>query len=200
MFEVLDHIGLIAFAVSGILTAAKRKIDIVGGYVIAFITALGGGTIRDLLLYEEVAWTTSFSQVTVVIVAATLGIIFHKILMKWKRTLLIFDAVGISVFTIIGVQKGIAHEQMYVIAVSLGMITATFGGLLRDVLCNDIPIIFQQEMYAIPCLAGGALYLLGDYFGFGNTSWLIWGSVLFIIAFRILAINFSWRSPIIKNL
>ena len=101
MFEVLDHIGLIAFAVSGILTAAKRKIDIVGGYVIAFITALGGGTIRDLLLYEEVAWTTSFSQVTVVIVAATLGIIFHKILMKWKRTLLIFDAVGISVFTII---------------------------------------------------------------------------------------------------
>jgi|SRR5690554_7122369 len=199
MLEVLDHIGLVAFAISGVLTAANRNLDILGGYVIAFITALGGGTIRDLLLNEDVAWMTSVTQVGVVIAAATFGIIFRGKLKTWRRTLSIFDTIGISVFTIVGVQKGLSHDQLPLTAVFLGMITATFGGLLRDVLSNEIPMIFRKEIYAIPCLVGGSLYLLGDYFGYGDTLWLLWGSILFIIVFRTLAVLFSWKLPLIRE-
>ncbi|HLW29831.1 MAG TPA: trimeric intracellular cation channel family protein [Brumimicrobium sp.] len=199
MLEILDHIGLLAFAISGVLTAANRNLDILGGYIIAFITALGGGTIRDLLLNVDVAWMTSFSQVAIVIVGGTIGIIFRKKLKTWRRTLSIFDTVGISVFTIVGVQKGLAHDQLPLTAVFLGMITATFGGLLRDVLSNEIPMIFRKEIYAIPCLVGGAFYLMGDYFGHGDTTWLLWSSIVFIIAFRTLAVLFSWKLPLIRE-
>ena len=199
MLEILDHIGLFAFAISGVLTAANRNLDILGGYIIAFITALGGGTIRDLLLNVDVAWMTSFSQVAIVIAGGTIGIIFRRKLKTWRRTLSIFDTVGISVFTIVGVQKGLAHDQLPLTAVFLGMITATFGGLLRDVLSNEIPMIFRKEIYAIPCLVGGAFYLLGDYFGQGDTTWLLWSSIVFIIAFRTLAVLFSWKLPLIRE-
>src|SRR5690554_4351317 len=107
MLEILDHVGLFAFAISGMLTAANRNLDILGGYIIAFITALGGGTIRDLLLNTDVAWMLSFSQVLVVIAGGTFGIIFRGKLKSWRRTLSIFDTVGISVFTVVGVQKGL---------------------------------------------------------------------------------------------
>lgn len=199
MLEILDHIGLAAFALSGTLTASNRKLDVLGGYIIAFITALGGGTIRDLLIHVDVAWISSTSQITVVFLAATIGIFFQGQLRKLKTPLMLFDTIGIAVFTIIGVKKGVNHEEMYVIALSLGLITATFGGVLRDVLCNEIPIIFRAELYAIPCLAGGGLYLIGDFLGFGDTSWLMWTSIIFIMGFRGLAIIFSWKSPIIKK-
>ena len=199
MLEVLDHIGLFAFAISGVLTAANRNLDILGCYIIAFITALGGGTIRDLLLNVDVAWMTSLSQLLVVIAGATIGIVFRKKLRSWRRTLSIFDTVGISVFTIVGVQKGLSHDTLAITAVFLGMITATFGGLLRDVLCNEIPLIFKKEIYAIPCLLGGSIYLLGDYFGQGDTIWLLWSSMVFIVTFRTLAVLFSWRLPLIRE-
>lgn len=198
MLEILDHIGLFAFALSGVLTAANRNFDALGGFVIAFITALGGGTVRDMLLNDTVAWTTSSSQIAVVIIAATMGILLRKWLRKWKRMLFIFDTIGIATFTIIGVQKGLEHEQLYIVAIFLGMITATFGGLIRDVLCNETPLIFREEMYAIPCLAGGIFYLLGGHLGFSNSVGLLWLSILFIIAFRTLAVVFSWKSPLMK--
>lgn len=199
MLEILDHVGLAAFALSGTITASNRKLDVLGGYIIAFITAIGGGTIRDLLINVDVAWISSISQITVVFVAATIGIFFQGILRKLKTPLMLFDTIGIAVFTIIGVKKGINHGEMYIIALSLGLITATFGGLLRDVLCNEIPIIFRAELYAIPCLAGGGLYLIGEFIGFGDSSWLMWISIIFIMIFRGLAIVFSWKSPIIKK-
>ena len=111
MLEILDHIGLFAFALSGVLTASYKKFDAIGGYVIAFTTALGGGTIRDILLHQEIAWTTSASQITIVMIAATIGILFHNLLERWKRTLFLFDTIGIATFTIIGVQKGIEHNH-----------------------------------------------------------------------------------------
>lgn len=199
MLEILDHVGLAAFALSGTITASNRKLDVLGGYIIAFITAIGGGTIRDLLINVDVAWISSISQITVVFVVATIGIFFQGILRKLKTPLMLFDTIGIAVFTIIGVKKGINHDEMYIIALSLGLITATFGGLLRDVLCNEIPIIFRAELYAIPCLAGGGLYLIGEFIGFGDSSWLMWISIIFIMIFRGLAIVFSWKSPIIKK-
>lgn len=197
MLDILNHIGLFAFAISGVLTAANRKLDLLGAFIIAFITALGGGTIRDLLLSDSVAWMQSFTEIAIVGLAATIGILFRNILRKWRRTLSIFDTIGISVFTIVGVQKGLGHDQMYVVALFLGMITATFGGMIRDVLCNEIPLIFREELYAIPCLVGGAIYLLGNYLGQGDTSWLLWSSIAIITIFRTLAVKFSWKSPVL---
>ena len=152
MLELFDQIGVFVFAISGMLTAADRNLDLLGGYIIAFITALGGGTVRDLLLNVDIAWMSSLSHVVIVIVAGTLGVLFRKRLKSFRRTFFIFDTIGIAIFTIVGVQKGLDHGQIALTAIFLGMISATFGGLLRDVLCNEIPLIFRKEIYAITCL------------------------------------------------
>lgn len=200
MLLLLDHLGVLFFAISGMLTAADRNLDVLGGYVIAFITALGGGTLRDLLLNVDVAWMGSLTHVITVFIGGSIGIFFQNKLKNLRRTFFIFDTLGIAFFTIVGVQKGLGYNQIPVTAMFLGMVTATFGGLIRDVLCNEIPLIFRKEIYAIPCLTGGAVYLLGDYFGFGSQVWLLWSSVAFIALFRTLAVIFSWEMPLIKEL
>lgn len=200
MLVLLDHIGVLVFAISGMLTAADRSLDVLGGYIIAFITALGGGTLRDLLLNTDVAWMGSLLQVLTVIVGGTIGIIFRSYLKKLRRTLFIFDTTGIAIFTIIGVQKALSFDQIALTAVFLGMISATFGGLIRDVLCNQIPLIFRKEIYAIPCLTGGSIYLLGDYLGFASQAWMLWACILIIILFRTFAVIFSWELPLIREI
>lgn len=200
MLLLLDHLGVLVFAISGMLTAADRNLDVLGGYIIAFITALGGGTIRDLLLNVDVAWMGSLTHLITVFVGGTIGVFFQSRLRSLRRTFFIFDTLGIAIFTILGVQKGIDEEQFGVTAVFLGMISATFGGLIRDVLCNEIPLIFRKEIYAIPCLLGGSFYLLGDFLGFGGMAWLLWSSAAFIALFRTFAVIFSWKLPLIKEL
>lgn len=201
MLTLLDHIGVFVFAISGMLTAADRSLDILGGYIIAFITALGGGTLRDLLLNVDVAWMGSVVQVSMVVAGGTFGVLFRSYLKRLRRTLFIFDTVGIAIFTIIGVQKGLADEQFGVTVVFLGMISATFGGLIRDVLCNEIPLIFRKEVYAIPCLLGGTTFFLGSYYlGLGDSLWLLWSSIAIIITLRTLAVVFSWELPLIREI
>lgn len=200
MISLLDHIGVLVFAISGMLTAADRNLDVLGGYIIAFITALGGGTIRDLLLNVDVAWMGSLTHLITVFIGGTVGLFFQSRLKQLRRTFFIFDTLGIAIFTILGVQKGIESEQFAVTAIFLGMISATFGGLTRDVLCNEIPLIFRKEIYAIPCLVGGTMYFLGDFLGFGGQLWLLWSSAAFIALFRTFAVIFSWKLPLIKEL
>lgn len=200
MLEILNYIGLLAFAISGAITAGKRNLDLLGGYIIAFITALGGGTIRDLLLGTNIAWLSSINEIIIVLIGATIGIFFNQKAVRWSKTLGIFDTIGIAFFTITGVQKGLTFEQLPLIAVILGMVTATFGGLTRDVLCNEIPMIFKKEIYAVPCLFGGSCYLIGVYFGFAGASWLLWGCVLLIITFRTLAVKLHWQFPLISDI
>lgn len=200
ILEIFNYIGLLAFAISGAITAEKRNLDLLGGYIIAFITALGGGTFRDLLLGANVAWLSSVNEILVVFIGATIGIFFNRKAVKWSKTLGIFDTIGIAVFTITGVQKGLSFHQIPLIAVTLGMVTATFGGLTRDVLCNEIPMIFRKEIYAIPCLFGGGCYLLGVYFGYEKTAWLLWSCILLIILFRTLAIKNQWQLPLIRDI
>ncbi len=197
---LLDHIGVFFFAISGFLAAGERNLDLFGGYIIAFITAFGGGTLRDILLNTDVAWMQSLSHVSVVIIGATVGLLFKKHLKKLRKTFFIFDTLGISFFTIVGVQKGLAHDQIAVTAIFLGMISATFGGLFRDVLCNEIPLIFRKEIYAIPCLTGAGFYITGDYFGFGSTTWLLTSCVALIAIFRTCAVRYNWKMPIINEL
>jgi uncharacterized membrane protein YeiH len=197
---VLDHIGVFFFSISGLLAAGERNLDILGGYIIAYITALGGGTIRDLLLNVEIAWMGSVSIVLTIFIGATVGLIFRNSLKKLRKTFFIFDTLGIAFFTIVGTQKALGLDQIPITAMFLGMITATFGGLTRDVLCNEIPLIFRKEIYAIPCLIGAAIYLLGDYFGYSGEAWLLLTGVGIIIAIRTMAVRYSWKMPLIKEL
>jgi len=200
MLILLDHIGVLVFAISGMLAAAEENLDLLGGYIIAFIAALGGGTIRDLLLNADIAWMSSLSHVLTVIIGGTFGIIFRNSLKKLRKTFFIFDTLGISLFTILGVQKGLSYEQIPLTALFLGMISATFGGVLRDVLCNQVPLIFRKEIYAIPCLLGGSVYIAGIYFGFSIELSLVLISMGLIAVIRTLAVRFNWRMPLIKEL
>lgn len=197
---IADHIGVFFFALSGILAATERNLDLLGGIIIAFITALGGGTIRDLLLNIEIAWFSSLSHIIVVLIASLLGILLSKSLRKLRKTFFVFDTLGIALFTIFGLQKGLDHNQLAITAIFLGLISATFGGVIRDVLCNEIPLIFRKEIYAIPCIIGAFIYTLGGYMGIEDSTLLLLVSSGIIVVIRTLAVFYSWRVPLLKEL
>jgi uncharacterized membrane protein YeiH len=198
--SILDHVGVFFFAISGVLAASERNLDVFGGYIIAFITALGGGTIRDLLLNIDIAWMSSVTHIATIIIGGTIGIAFQHKLKRLRKTFFIFDTLGIAFFTIVGTQKALLYGQIPFTAMALGMISATFGGLTRDVLCNEIPLIFRKEIYAIPCIAGSALYLTGNHFGFGGEVWMMLLSIAIIVLIRTLAVRYRWEMPLIKEL
>jgi uncharacterized membrane protein YeiH len=159
---LLDYLGVFVFAMSGLLTAMEKRLDLFGGLIIAFVTAMGGGTLRDLLLNVDVVWILEPIYIYIVLFGALIAILFKKTLGKIRRTIFLFDTVGIAFFTIIGVQKAILLDMSFVIIVIFGVITAAFGGVIRDILCNEIPLIFRKEIYATACLLGGGLYVLLD--------------------------------------
>ena len=200
IIEVLDIIGVFFLAISGILTAADKGLDFFGGYIIAFIAALGGGTIRDLFLNTTIAWMHDMVLITTVLIGATVGMIFRVKLRKLRKTFFVFDTLGMSVFAIAGVQKGLEYEQLFFVCLLLGVISASFGGVIRDVLCNDIPLIFRKEVYATACLAGAVIYLIGTYLGFRDEVWLLSVSMLSIILIRTFAVYKKWHMPLLKDI
>jgi uncharacterized membrane protein YeiH len=197
---VIDHLGVFFFAVSGLLAATERNLDVFGGFIIAFITALGGGTVRDLLLNTDIAWLFSYTHIITVLSASILGIIFSKQMRKLRKTFFIFDTLGISLFTILGVQKALDYNHLAITSVFLGMISATFGGVIRDVLCNEIPLIFRKEIYAIPCLTGAVVYICGLYILEVDSLLLFIISICIIAVFRTFAVYYGWRVPLLKEL
>lgn len=190
---VLEIIGTLVFAISGALTAAEKKFDLMGVLIIAFVTALGGGTVRDLIIGSfPVSWLTQPILLLIIALGVSLAFIFSKKLNKLRKTLFLFDAIGLGLFAIAGMQKALNHDIIPVYAVICGMITATFGGMLRDILCNDIPIIFRKEIYATAGLFGAALYLALGYLQIEpNTNYII--SIGTVIAIRVLAVRYNIR-------
>lgn len=199
VLDVIDHVGVFFLAISGVLTAADKDMDFFGGYIIAFIASLGGGTLRDLLLNTDVAWMSSMSLILTVMLGATLGIFFQHSLKRMRKTFFVFDTLGMSLFTIAGLQKGLEFDQLPFVALLLGVITATFGGVIRDVLCNDIPLVFREEVYATACISGAGIYLIGVYFGVGNSLPLLIISMSVIVIIRTLAVWQHWHMPLLKN-
>jgi len=198
LLAIFDHLGIFVFAISGLLTASEKRLDYFGGMVIAFFTALGGGTIRDLLLGADVRWMESSALIFTALSGALAGILFRKHLIKLKRTFFIFDTIGLGLFTITGIQKGLEFGHIPVTCLFLGLISATFGGVIRDVLCNEIPLIFRKEIYATAGIIGGLCYLGMDMFGWNNSITLI-ASILIIICIRIFSVLFGWRMPLLEN-
>lgn len=159
MFYLLDLLGTLAFAISGVLTAMNKKMDPFGVFVIAFVTAVGGGTLRDVLIGQTpVGWMRDLNYVYIIAGGFIMAVILRKKLDKLRTSLFLFDTIGLGVFTLIGLEKGLATELHPTICIALGTMTACFGGVIRDILCNEIPVIFRKQIYATICILGGVVY------------------------------------------
>ncbi len=199
MYYTLDILGTVAFAISGVLVAFDKRMDIFGIIIIAFVTAIGGGTLRDILIGNTpVNWMTDMTYTYVILSAAAFAILFRNYLNYLRKSLFLFDTIGIGLFTVVGVEQGIQVGLHPIICVALGTITASFGGVLRDILCNEIPVIFRKEIYATACILGGFCY-----FGLRlvsldpNLVFMI--SCLVVISIRILAVKFGISLPVISK-
>ncbi len=192
LFHIIEILGTIAFAISGSLTAMSKKLDPFGVFVIAFVTAVGGGTLRDIMIGRTpVAWMLQLDYVYLIIFGFFLALIFRKKLDRLRLSLMLFDTIGLGVFTLIGLQKGVETGLHPVICIALGTMTACFGGVIRDILCNEIPVIFRREIYATICMLGGIIFFLLRQLDFGNDLiYLV--TLIVMISVRLLAIRFKW--------
>jgi len=198
VITVLDYIGVLVFAMSGVLAASDKKLDLFGGFIIAFVTALGGGTLRDLFLNTDIGWIQHPNYIYVVILGTIAALIFKKTLKKIRKTIFLFDTIGISLFTILGVQKALELDTPLVVAVMFGVITATFGGVIRDILCNEIPLIFRKEIYATACVLGAICYVSLYTFLINENINLI-TSGLVIIIIRTISVLKKYSLPVLND-
>jgi uncharacterized membrane protein YeiH len=193
LFELL---GTTFFAISGALAANKKAApDWFGATFIGFITAIGGGSLRDVLLGSyPIVWVKDVHLIYAIIAGTFLASIFYKTLHKLRKTLFLFDTMGIALFTIVGTEKALSLGAGFETAAIMGMFSAVMGGVLRDILTQEIPIIFHKEIYATACLAGASLYLLLYYFQIErNINFWVSGSL--IVGIRILAVRYNLSLP-----
>jgi uncharacterized membrane protein YeiH len=193
---ILEVVGTGFFAISGALAANdKTEPDWFGASFIGFITAIGGGSLRDILLGSyPLVWVSDLNFVYAIFAGVVLASTFFKILIRLRKTFFLFDTVGIAMFTIVGTEKALSHGVNPVIAAIMGMFSAVMGGVIRDVLTNEIPIIFKKEIYATACLAGAILYLTFDHFGLERNCNFILSSLV-IISIRLIAVKKNLSLP-----
>ncbi|MGB2761161.1 trimeric intracellular cation channel family protein [Maribacter stanieri] len=194
-YFIIDILGTIAFAISGVLVAMDKRLDVFGVLIIAFVTAVGGGTLRDLLIgIKPVGWLNAPMHLMIIVVTVLLAIIFVKQLKYVRKSLFLFDTIGIGLYTMVGIEKGLAADLSPVMCIALGTITACFGGVIRDILCNEIPVIFRKEIYATVCILGGLVYFLLIQFPIENTIAYSM-AIVTIIIMRVLAVQFKISLP-----
>jgi uncharacterized membrane protein YeiH len=196
---VIDILGTFAFAISGALVALDKKFDIFGVIIIAFITAVGGGMLRDILINAHpINWIGDLNYLYTIFLAVIFTFLFKSKIAYLSKTLFLFDTIGISVFTLLGLQKGLSYDLHPLVALIMGMISAVFGGVLRDVLTAKVPLIFEKEIYASACLAGGIIYLILNYFRVEeNINFIISAAV--VVAIRALVVRFHLELPKINR-
>lgn len=195
----LDIVGTFAFAISGALVASKKEFDLFGVIIIAFVTAVGGGMLRDVLINAHpINWIGDLNYIWTILAAVVFTFLFKSKIAPLSKTLFLFDTIGIGVFTLLGIQKGLAFELHPFVALVMGMVSAVMGGVVRDVLTNEVPLIFKKEIYASACLMGGIVFLISDYFEV--SQWFqFFATVLTVIAIRLLAVKYHLQLPKIKD-
>lgn len=195
---IIDYLGTFAFAISGIRLASAKRFDWFGAYVVGFVTAVGGGTIRDLLLDVPPFWMQQVSYMVVTAAALGFVIIFGKYVIRLNNTFFIFDAIGLGLFTIVGIEKSIAHDYPIWVSIIMGTLTGAAGGVLRDTLINEVPLIFRKEIYALACVLGGMCYYLCVHWGMADALAQFIGAVCVILA-RLLAVKYQVSLPVLKG-
>lgn len=196
---VIELLGTASFAISGALAARARRLDVFGVLVISFATAVGGGTIRDLMLGRTpVGWLQDFSTITTIFSAYLIVLLFRRYLHHFRRLLLTFDAIGLGFATIAGVGYGLDAQLSPAICVALGTVSGCFGGVLRDVLLNEIPLVFHTDFYASATVVGGFLFFLLLKFELDSSmAGLL--AFLTVVGLRLAAVRYHWRLPDLKD-
>lgn len=194
----IDLLGVMVFAISGAMAANRKNIDVFGATFTGFLTAIGGGSLRDVFLNLRPVWVDDGNYLLAILIGVVISAVANKQLDRLARTLFLFDAIGIGFFTIVGVQKSLSYDSSGIAAVIFGMFTAVMGGVIRDVMLNEVPLIFRREIYATACLAGAVTYVTLDKLGMesGINAFI---SAVIVFTIRIFAVRYKLSLPIIRN-
>jgi uncharacterized membrane protein YeiH len=196
--QIIEFLGTLAFAISGIRHAAAKHFDWFGGFVCGIAVAIGGGTIRDAMLGVEPFWMSSPIYIICTFIAQAIVIVFAKSLKRLDNAWFVFDTLGLALFTIAGIQKTLSCGHPFWVAIIMGCITGSAGGVIRDVLLNKVPVIFQKEIYAMASVAGGLLYWLMTWLNV-NLAVTVTVTFLLIVLIRFLAVRYHISLPVLKS-
>ena len=198
LLELIEGLGTLAFAISGIRHAAEKHFDWFGGYVCGIAVAIGGGPIRDTMLGVSPFWTTDIRYLLVTTVALLLTVVLRKRMKKLNNAWFVFDTLGLAFFTIAGMQKTLSFGHPFWVAIIMGCITGVAGGVIRDVLLNNVPVIFRKEIYAIATVAGGLLYWAMLALDCSMTFTVI-ATFFLIVLIRFVAVYYHIQLPTLHD-
>lgn len=200
---IIEMIGALACAISGIRLAALRRFDWFGAYIVGLVTALGGGTLRDAAMGQPAFWVSDFRMFAAYFICTALAlvlvIVFSRWLVRRERMLMVFDAIGLAMFTVIGIEKALMRGCPMGVAIFMGLLTGAFGGVMRDILLNRVPLIFRKDIYAMASLIGGVCYWLVCLVG-GSSEVCALVCLAVIVVIRMLAVRFSWHLPTLSRI
>lgn len=198
-FHWLNLAGVAVCAISGTLMAYQKRMDGFGVIVLASATAIGGGTLRDMMLDVPVFWIADNDYLYTTLIAAFIPIIWLRVSPRFPyHYLLIADAFGLALFNVVGIEKALANETGIAVAIAMGTITGVFGGLLRDVICREVPLVLGGELYATTCIVGGMAYGLVMYLGF-EAQWCGAVALATTVLMRLGALRWHWEMPVFYN-
>lgn len=200
LFTILPNlVGTFAFAISGIKLASGKQVDWLGAYIIGLATAIGGGTIRDLLLGVTPFWMLDSRYFITTGVALLATLVFKEKLFRWSNTLFLFDTIGLGLVTIVGITKSLDANFPFWVCIVMGAITGSIGGVIRDILLNEVPLLLQKDIYALACIIGGVVYFVCLHFSLSTgLTEIIAASVVILV--RVLAVKFHIHLPILRSI
>ncbi|HLT86157.1 MAG TPA: trimeric intracellular cation channel family protein [Sphingobacterium sp.] len=190
----IDLLGTMVFAISGAMAANRSGIDIFGATFTGFVTAIGGGSLRDVFLNLRPIWVDDSNYLVAILIGVIISIVANKQLYRLARTLTFFDALGIGFFCVVGVQKSLTYESTQTAAVILGVFSAVMGGVIRDTLMNETPLIFRKEIYATACLSGAIMYMILGSWGI-DTAINAFVSTVTVSVIRLVAVKYKLSLP-----
>ena len=194
----VDYAGTFAFAISGIRLASAKRFDWFGAYVVGLVTAIGGGTTRDILLDVTPFWMQQPSYLIITGIALLCVIAFGRQLIRLNNTFFIFDAIGLGLFVVVGIERSIQAGFPFWVSIIMGMITGSVGGIMRDILINEVPLIFRKDIYALACVLGGIVFYVCSQFGLPSEITQVL-SATSVILMRIIAVRFHLGLPALKG-
>lgn len=198
-FVIIEFIGTMAFAVSGIRLASAKRFDLFGALIVGMATAVGGGTIRDIMLGLTPFWLSNKVYIICCIISLLWVMSFRKYMIRQENTWFIFDTIGLALFNVIGIEKTLQMGYPYWTAIVMGCITGAGGGVIRDVFLNEVPLIFRKEIYAVACILGGVTYVnCHALFGLNAELNALFSSLV-VIVIRVLAVKCHWHLPVLKG-
>lgn len=196
--DAIDYLGTFAFAISGFRMASDKQFDLFGAFIVGAATAVGGGTIRDVMIGVSPFWMTQWIYLFIVLLALLAFLFLHKAIGRISRTIFLFDTIGLGLFTIVGFQKTLEAGFPYWTCNIMGMCTGAAGGVIRDILINEVPLIFRRDIYALACMVGGLFYTNAIIFGASPIVAQV-GCALAVIVIRLLAVRYHWQLPLLQE-